>query len=378
MLDAADAPNAVGRDAALSAAHARVRALEEEAERAGSARASANAILEIGRALAAQREAADRKPGDLAVGGVFARFDAAVAAVRAENRGISIELGTHWTHIGVLAALAVFMAALNSLLLWVVFRRREHERHLRLDLERANAAKDLFLAVLSHDIRTPMTAILGSAELLERPDGAARAPRHAALVRTAGGTLIRLIDDVLALSRSESGALHFEAAPVDLAALLRDAASLFQPACEARGVDLEVEVAEGLPEKVMGDAARLRQIVNNLLANATKFTESGRITVRLERGVAGALLLSVRDTGPGIDAHLLERIFEPFDQGGAEVGRRHGGSGLGLAIVGSLVRAMGGSVGVQSVLGQGTTFTCALPLPPVEIARAPDDSAARS
>jgi signal transduction histidine kinase len=236
-----------GPGASLAEARRRVHALVAQTRREGVTRATVGALAALDQGLQASApglgpaEAAERE------GRLLASFDAAVSALRAENRDISIELGEHWTHINALALAAVLMAGLILALLWVVWRRRDHERQLSAELLRSNADKDLFLAVLSHDIRTPMTAILGSAELLSGQPTPDRASRHAALVRNAGGTVVRLIDDVLALSRSQAGGLSLAAAPVDLRVLLRESVALFQPAAEARGVELAWEVAEEVP-----------------------------------------------------------------------------------------------------------------------------------
>jgi signal transduction histidine kinase len=359
-----------GPGASLAEARRRVHALVAQTRREGVTRATVGALAALDQGLQASApglgpaEAAERE------GRLLASFDAAVSALRAENRDISIELGEHWTHINALALAAVLMAGLILALLWVVWRRRDHERQLSAELLRSNADKDLFLAVLSHDIRTPMTAILGSAELLSGQPTPDRASRHAALVRNAGGTVVRLIDDVLALSRSQAGGLSLAAAPVDLRALLRESVALFQPAAEARGVELAWEVAEDVPAWVLGDVTRLRQIVTNLLANATKFTDAGTVRAALGVWESGGVELCVSDTGPGIAPDSLDRVFLPFNQGGADITARHGGSGLGLAIVRSLAQAMGGAVSVESQLGVGTTFRCRLPLPATE--RPPD------
>ena len=229
----------------------------------------------------------------------------------------------------------------------------------------ATRAKARFLATMSHEIRTPMNGILGAVELaMGRPlDPQAR--EHLALVDSCGRTLLAIINDILDFSKIESGKLELEAIPLDPAEELRQVAALIAPLAAANGVALDVELDPALPPGVVGDPVRVRQVLLNLLSNAAKFTERGRID--LAARVAGGdpqrplIEFTCRDTGIGMDEAALESLFTPFMQADASTTRRFGGTGLGLAIVHQLVTAWGGTITCRSSPATGTEFRVTLP-----------------
>jgi len=242
------------------------------------------------------------------------------------------------------------------------------EKQARLEAERANHAKDLFLATLSHELRTPLSTMLMSAQLLKRLSTEdRRIARASASIERATQAQSKLIDDLLDVSRIVSGKLLLDLGPVDLEAVVRSAVDIALPGAQAKSLDLQVAV-EGTIGAVYGDEIRLQQVVHNLLMNAIKFTPNGgRIAVRLERHGEQAEL-SVTDTGMGIRPEVLPHLFNRFVQADSSVTRTHGGLGLGLSIVRHLVEAHGGSVRAESAgEGKGATFRLTLPLGGAEV-----------
>ena len=238
------------------------------------------------------------------------------------------------------------------------------ERQARSDLLRTNKIKDQFLATLSHELRTPMTAILGWTQLLHDPVIREKnLDRAIEAIESNARTQARLIEDLLDMSRILSGKLTIKPGPIDLRAVVKGAVDAVGPTAIAKQVRLMGNLAEADDFKLQGDAARLQQVISNLLSNAVKFTPTGgEVIVRLERNDHTAHL-KVSDTGRGIDPEFLPHVFERFRQADGSTTRQHGGLGLGLAIVKHLVELHGGRVAAESEgENRGATFTVDLPL----------------
>ncbi|MBI5258480.1 MAG: response regulator [Burkholderiales bacterium] len=231
--------------------------------------------------------------------------------------------------------------------------------------EAASQAKTEFLALMSHEIRTPMNGVLGALDLLRRSGLDARQRRLARIAASSGSSLMAILNDVLDQSKIEAGKFTLSAAPMSLHGLLLSVASLFRANAERRGLQLELQLAPDLPDRVLGDAQRLKQVLSNLVGNAIKFTERGSITLRVAAMPQG-VRFEVCDTGIGIPADRLDRLFDPFYQIDTSRRRSHGGTGLGLSISQRIVQAMGSSIDVASTVGQGSvfSFTLALPIDP--------------
>jgi len=304
------------------------------------------------------------------------------------------EIKNRWLHIEVKEAAdytpfyiagSVFFFLILAFVYWnrklsaEIEERKKVEAKLAIakqEAERANSAKSIFLANMSHEIRTPMNAIVGFTELLNDEIKSPKLRSYVQNIQNASHTLLRLINDILDLSKIEAGKLELQAVPTDLAALARELGGVFELNARRKGIRLIIDPDPMLPDAVMIDEVRLRQILLNLLGNAVKFTEKGSVTLTIRYRISPGdpqsidLTISVKDTGIGIPQDQQEKIFEAFEQTQGQDSRKYGGTGLGLSISKRLCEMMGGRITLESTPGKGSTFT--LTLPKVPLSERPD------
>ncbi len=244
---------------------------------------------------------------------------------------------------------------------------REGTREVRAPAEQAVAArraKGEFLANMSHEIRTPINGVLGMTGLLLETDLTSEQREFAEATERSAQALLMLVNDLLDFSKIEAGSLTLERVPFDLRLVVDDVGELLAPQAISKGIELGIRFAPGTPRHFLGDPNRIRQIVTNLAGNAVKFTAEGHVLITVDEQSPGVVRISVEDTGIGIPAQAVERIFEKFEQADLSTTRKHGGTGLGLAICRELSGLMGGGVSVTSTEGEGSTFSASLALEP--------------
>ncbi|MFC4170300.1 hybrid sensor histidine kinase/response regulator [Teichococcus aestuarii] len=314
--------------------------------------------------------------------------DATQEAVRlAHNSQIVLANWDRTVRFGKLAFMVAGILAISAITVALSVHymrdRRRAEAELQAALDKANSANDsksTFLANMSHEIRTPLNGVLGMAELLTRTELSEQQLRYVRQIRSSGGVLLSILNDILDISKLESGQMAIDPVRVNLPGLISDIVGFYAMGAQDKELDLLLDIEPDLPEFVQADPTRLRQIIGNLISNALKFTKQGEIFVSAaveshdDKTGQALIRVSIRDSGIGISEQSMAKLFSRFTQAEASTTRLYGGTGLGLSICRELCELMGGHIGVTSAIGQGSTFTFRLPvqvLQPATIEKGP-------
>lgn len=268
----------------------------------------------------------------------------------------------NFTHVKYRGEAAVLCALLD---ISAQKKTEQKLREARQAADQANKAKSTFLATMSHEIRTPLNAMIGSLELMGRSPLPAGQRRRLEIVESSSASLLRIINDVLDVSKVEAGQLTFESIPFRCDQLLQDVRDTFAPLAEAKGLALTCEIAPGAAGHFLGDPTRIRQVIANLVSNAIKFTESGHVAIRagfVQDNEVSEVQFEIADTGIGMDPAVVPTLFALYTQADSSIHRRYGGTGLGLPLCRRIVEAVQGHISVDTTPGRGTTFTVRWPL----------------
>ena len=242
--------------------------------------------------------------------------------------------------------------------------------YAKIEADKANEAKSEFLANMSHEIRTPLNAVIGISELLSNTIKDKKQQNYMNTINNAGNSLLLIINDILDLSKIESGKMELNFKPIKLHAIFKEIETIFMQEVHNKEIEFFVEIPNDIPELILFDEVRIRQILLNLIGNAVKFTEKGYVKLSIETVPSNKrdmrqvdLRLSIEDTGIGIPKSEKERIFQAFTQISGQSIKKYGGTGLGLSITKKLVEMMNGKISLESEVGKGSCFRVWLPLP---------------
>lgn len=236
----------------------------------------------------------------------------------------------------------------------------------RLDTDKLNYKRTQFFSIISHEIRTPLNGIIGFSEFLKESAIPQEQKEYASIIKQCSITLLKLVNDLLDFSRIDSGRLDIDPHSFKIQELREYLESVFSLECQKKNLKFSFDISSEIPQELVGDSHRIRQVLTNIISNAVKFTESGSIRVELSRPNPNdhVYCWRIEDTGIGIKKDNLSKIFSPYTQEYSSTARQYGGSGLGLAISKKLVELMGGQLTVESTLGKGTMFFFTIPLKP--------------